>query len=215
MRTQAIFPLLILLLGTGCFHYKSAVHSILKENNSHRVIAILPPIINWTGTGNTRKLPLDSLYALQDRYSMRLQRNLYNYFQEEEAKNIYSVHFMDTDTITARFERAGYSLRGIRDLKPHEAMEILDVDAVLISVMGESRSEYDPGLALASSTLIGWPMESMQEHLPINAHIFGKELKDPLWKYATTIRVDLAQSSIKTANRMTSQFRKSFPYRVE
>ena len=125
--------LLLLILFTSCAGHKYYTSSSFEQQTAkHKMIAVLPAEMIFTGT-QPKNLSPEDIAAIEERESIAFQNSLYNsILRHANTKKYYtSVNVQDIGTTQKLLEENGISIRDSWKEDDKKLTKILGVDAVV------------------------------------------------------------------------------------
>ena len=217
--------LLLLILFTSCAGHKYYTSSSFDQQTAkHKMIAVLPAEMIFTGT-QPKNLSPEDIAAIEERESIAFQNSLYNsILRHANTKKYYtSVNVQDIGTTQKMLEENGISIRDSWKEDDKKLTKILGVDAVVRMRIQKKRYMSDlasMGVDMGKQVLyqIGAagkiPLPSISNKtndIYASCNVVSNNLT--LWNDNYREGSDYNTSSEAVINDITDNFGKHFPYK--
>jgi hypothetical protein len=219
---STLFVVLLLLVLSSCHHYYTS-SSFTQKTSSHKLIAILPPQVAFTGN-LPKNISIDDLKETEEKESKIFQEYLYNNLLKRgsSTKTPLSVGIQPYSNTLALLQKNGIGIRESWTLSDRELAQALGVDAVVRASLQKQRIMSD--LASASIELGKQVIDAVTNKtgsLPVisnktnNMSISCSIISDgeTLWNdsYTSESYANLPEATV--IDNITDNFAKHFPYK--
>ena len=217
--------MIILIFTAGCGNtLRYASRDLNTQTASHRQIAILPPVISYTGP-----IPPDmskqEQMAIDIGESRMYQNSLYNFLLRKSYKNV-RVDMQPIEKTNSLLKNANISLHESWRMDPQVLANILEVDAVIRLQVDESRYMsdlaglgIDAGRAVFNSILWGGPgflypaPVTRTADIRSSCSIFDAKDGSLIWKMGVIRSANWSQLPEMVVDDVNRKFARNFPYR--
>ena len=227
MKTKLLLSvsLLLLLLMSACSGPRYYTNNLFeKQTAHHKVIAILPAEVIYTGKIPKELSPEDIQY-IEDTESKTFQNSLYNSIMRHANTRSYftRVNVLDISTTQKMLETAGVSLRDSWKEDDKKLAKILGVDAIVRLRIQQKRYMSDLAsmgvdvgrrILYRTSNVIKLPIPSISNKtadLVVSCDVVSNNLV--LWNDNSQRGTDYNTPSDKVIEEITDIFSRHFPYK--
>ena len=227
MKTKLpLFICVLFLLALGaCSGPRYYTNNLFeKQTAHHKVIAILPAEVIYTGNIPKELSPEDIRY-IEETESKAFQNSLYNSIMRHANTRSYftRVNVQDISTTQKMLETAGISLRGSWKEDDKTLARILGVDAVVrlriqqkryMSDLASMGVDVSRRILYKTSSFIKLPIPSISNKtadLVVSCYVVSNNLV--LWNDNSQRGTDYNTPSDKVIEEITDNFGRHFPYK--
>lgn len=211
----------ILLTLTSCHRYYTS-SSFQEKTAKHKVIAVLPPQIIFTGQ-QSRKMTPDMIIALEEKESKMFQESLYNNILRQAAKGnkVMDVNIQPFTNTLALLDQNSISIRDSWTKDDKELAKLLGVDAVVRSSVQKDRymsDEASLGITVAKNILISaskapviMPVSNKTSDIHATCTLVSNG--ETLWNDYYKEESNWNNPANEVIEDITNKFARHFPYR--
>lgn len=216
---------LVVLLTQFCSRRWRASPIFLEKTGNHRIIAVLPFEMVFTGK-QPKKLTPDQIREIGEAESLAFQASLYRLLCLEQGRYRHPIviDIQPVEKTNDILEDQGFSIRETWKMEPVELARILKVDAVVRTRVEKKR--YMSGMASFGLEVGAAILDVIADEFPldflvpratkrIRTHCFLYNGKDgfTLWAKNVEDYADWSLSANDIIDGITIHFAKRFPYR--
>jgi hypothetical protein len=216
---------LIVVISTGCGNtLRYASRDIDARTIGHQQVAIVPPVISYTGPipGDLSK---EDQIAIDVGESRMYQNSLYNFLLRKSYKNV-RVDMQPIEKTNSLLRDAGINTHESWRMQPQELAEVLGVDAVIRLQVDESRYMsdmaglgIDAGRAVINSIFFGpsvypFPVPvTRTADIRSSCSIFDARDGSLIWKMGVIRSTNWSRLPEMVVDDVNRKFARNFPYR--
>jgi hypothetical protein len=223
------FPLLafalIAVFASGCGNtLRYASHDIDAQTIHHQQVAIVPPVISYTGP-IPHDLSREDQIAIDIGESRMYQNSLYN-FLLRKSYNRVQVDMQPIEKTNSLLQDAGINIHESWRMDPQELAEVLGVDAVIRLQVDESRYMsdltglgIDAGRAVINTLFFGpsiypFPVPATRTaDIRSSCSIFDAKDGSLVWKMGVIRSTNWSRLPEMVVDDVNRKFARNFPYR--
>jgi hypothetical protein len=216
---------LLVLFNQFCSRRWRANPIFLEKTGNHRIIAVLPFEMVFTGK-KPKKLTPDQIREIEEAESLAFQASLYRLLCLEQGRNRHPIiiDIQPVEKTNDILDDQEISIRETWKMEPVELARILEVDAVVRTRVEKKR--YMSGLASFGLEVGAVILDVLADEIPlgifipratkrVRAHCFLYNGKDgfTLWARNVEDYADWSMPANDIIDGITVYFAKRFPYR--
>ncbi len=216
--------ILIMLQLQNCAGPRYAVPDFYERASHHRVIAVLPFEMVFTGK-KPKKLTFEQVHKIEEIESISFQSSLYHalHYQKTQVRHPILVNIQPHKKTNRLLEREGISIRQSWNMDPEELSRILGVDAVVRARVRKHR--YMSNLAsfglelgaaildVLTDSILGIFIDTRTKDIVAECLIINGADGSVLWAAELSRAIDWSQDADHIIDRLNYYFARKFPYR--
>lgn len=222
---KVLLPILALssiVFFSSCAHRYYTSETFEQQSVRHRVIAILPAEMIFTGN-QPKNISAEDISLIEETESLTFQNSLYNGILKHANTRKYTtyVSVQDISTTQQLLKGAGISVRDSWKEDDRKLAQLLNVDAVVRMRVQKKRYMSDlaslgisVGQQILSSVAAGVPtpwVPNRTNDIFASCNVVSNNLT--LWNDSYEGSANYATPSETVINNITERFGRNFPYR--
>lgn len=216
---------LLVIFSAGCGNtLRYASRDIDTKTIRHQQVAIVPPVITYTGP-MPKDLSREDQIAIDIGESRMYQNSLYNFLLRKSYKNV-RVDMQPIERTNTLLKEADINLHESWRMDPQELAQILGVDAVIRLQVDESRYMsdltglgIDAGRAVVNTIFFGpsvypFPIPATRTaDIRSSCSIFDAKDGSLIWKMGVIRSTNWSRLPEMVVDDVNRKFARNFPYR--